>query len=55
MDKKNISYKTNTDVDEMERLGLRSVPAISVDGKLMDYNQAMDWVASYREEQNEKQ
>jgi len=55
LDKKHISYSVNSDVDEMVNLGLASVPALDVDGELMTYEKAMQWVASQQEGLNEKQ
>ena len=50
MDKKKLSYAVRTDVNEMENLGIRSVPALCVDGKLMTYEQSMQWIAKQKEE-----
>lgn len=41
---KNIDYTEVTSVDEMLGLGITQVPMFSVDGKLMDFREAVDWV-----------
>lgn len=42
--KKLIPYKEVTDVEEMQKLGLMSVPYLSVDGKLLDFAAANQWI-----------
>ena len=49
MDKKKLSYAIHTDVAEMESLGIRSVPALCVDGELMTYEKSMQWIAGQKE------
>lgn len=44
MDKKNIPYEECTDVQEMMSLGMKTAPALSVDGQLMDFKAANDWI-----------
>lgn len=51
LNKKNIPYSVNNNLQDMERLGLASVPALDVDGELMTYETAMQWVANQKEEQ----
>lgn len=41
---KNISYSEVNDPDEMIKLGLKSAPALSVDGELMDFSAAVKWI-----------
>lgn len=41
---KKIQYIEENDVDHMISLGLRSAPALMVDGKIMDFPAAMEWV-----------
>lgn len=41
---KNIDYEEVTDVEEMKKLGLMSVPYLSVDGEMMDFGAAIKWV-----------
>lgn len=42
--KKGIKYEERNDVQEMLALGLKSAPALSVDGELMDFKAANDWI-----------
>lgn len=44
---KNIEYTINGDVSEMLKLGIRSVPYLSVDGKLLNNAEAISWVKGY--------
>ena len=41
---KNIEYQEINNVDEMLKLGIQSVPQLKVDGKLMDFSEAVKWV-----------
>lgn len=47
LDKKNINYTEFTDVDKMLEMGMKSAPMLSVDGKLMNFVEAMNWVKNY--------
>ncbi len=44
LNEKNISFTKRTDVDEMLALGIMSVPVLSVDGDMMDFSKAVQWV-----------
>lgn len=44
LDMKNLSYEIVSDMDTMIIMGLQSVPWIEVDGELMDFGQAVQWV-----------
>ena len=45
MDAKGIPYESITDVDEIRRLGIMSVPYMQVDdGELMDFATANAWI-----------
>lgn len=44
LDKKGIQYELHSDTEEMKALGLRTAPAIDVDGKIMFFNEAIKWV-----------
>jgi hypothetical protein len=46
LDSKNLIYSLVDDVDTMLDLGLMSAPALSVDGKLMDFLDAVNFVNS---------
>lgn len=41
---KNIQYTENNDVDTMVSLGIDQVPVLSVDGKLLQFSEANDWI-----------
>lgn len=42
--KKNIEYKEDDDVQHMLDLGLQSAPALGVDGEIMDFSKAVEWI-----------
>lgn len=45
MDAKGIKYESVTDVDEIQKLGIMSVPYVQVDdGELMDFATANAWI-----------
>ena len=45
MDAKGIPYESITDVDEINNLGIMSVPYMQVDdGELMDFAKANAWI-----------
>ena len=44
LDAKEISYDLVSDVEEMKKLGITKVPMLSVDGKLMQYRDAVKWI-----------
>ena len=41
---KNIQFTEVENLEEMKRLGLKSAPALDVDGKLMGFAEALQWV-----------
>lgn len=41
---KNIEYVENEDVDYMESIGIMSVPMLEVDGQLLDFMTANNWI-----------
>ena len=43
---KNIEYKEITDINEIEKLGIMSVPILKVDDNIMDFIQANTWINS---------
>lgn len=43
---KNVPYKKNNDVAVMEEKGMMSLPYLEIDGKLMDFGEAVRWVNS---------
>lgn len=44
LDQKKIPYTENTSMDEMMQLGFTSLPVLSVDGKFLQFNDAVKWV-----------
>lgn len=44
LDEKQIWYDTIDDVSIMQEKGLRMAPVLEVNGELMDFKQAVDWV-----------
>lgn len=41
---KNLVYETITDVDIMTEKGFQTVPMLEVDGEVMDFSKAAEWV-----------
>lgn len=54
MKAKNIEYVENNDIEEMKKLGIMSVPYLSVDGELLDFAAANKWINGASENENEK-
>lgn len=44
LNSKEIEYKTETDQEVMINKGFMSAPMLEVDGRVMNYKQAVDWV-----------
>lgn len=44
MQKKNIFYTENNDVDLMLSKGIKSAPCLEIDGKIYDFKNAVEWV-----------
>ena len=44
LDEKNIKYHTIDDVEIMKEKGLTTVPVIQVNGELLEFKAAVDWV-----------
>lgn len=41
---KNIAFEENTNVDEMTAKGFKEAPKLEVNGVVMDFKQAVDWL-----------
>ena len=41
---KNIEFEENNNVDEMTARGFKEAPKLEVDGVVMDFKQAVDWI-----------
>lgn len=44
LDERGIQYQENSTVEEMLKLGITSVPVLSIDGKMMDFACAVKWI-----------
>lgn len=44
LDSKNIEYTVVNDIDIMTEKGIETVPVLEVDGQLMQFKKATDWV-----------
>lgn len=44
LSEKSVDYTEVTSVDDMLALGIKEVPMLSVDGGLMSFKEAIDWV-----------
>lgn len=44
---KNICYEENTDVNQMTARGFKEAPKLEVDGVVMDFKQAVDWIKEH--------
>jgi len=47
LDAKHIDYTVNSSVEEMMSLGIMQVPVLSVDGELLVFGKANEWVNRY--------
>lgn len=48
--KKQIKFEVNRNIGEMMKLGLMSAPALSVDGKILLFKEAVEWVNAQGED-----
>jgi len=46
MRSKNIKFSEISDVSKMTKLGITTVPVLNVDGKLLDFKEANDYINS---------
>ncbi len=44
LSEKNIVFEENTSVDEMIEMGLMEAPALGVDGEILNFPKAIEWV-----------
>ena len=44
LQRKNVQYEECNDTEEMDRLGIRAVPQLGVDDKILNFQEAMQWV-----------
>jgi len=50
--RKGVSYNIVDDTKVMMDMGIRSAPQLMVDGNLMDFKQANDWINSLPQEED---
>ena len=43
---KRVSYSAIEDVEIMSSMGLTAVPALSIDGQIMDFKNSINWLNS---------
>lgn len=44
---KNVSFIENTNEEKMKELGIEHIPVLEVDGQLLDFKQAVQWLEEY--------
>lgn len=44
LDNKNIDYDVINDIDIMTEKGFETVPVLEVDGQMMQFKEATDWI-----------
>lgn len=44
LEEKGIEYEEFTDEEEMQRMGIMAVPVLDVDGRMMDFPDAINYV-----------
>lgn len=49
LEQKNIEYSEVTSIDDMLSLGIKAVPMLNIDGKLMDFTKAIQWINQLEE------
>ena len=47
LDESNVTYEVVTNVDEMTALGMKEAPTLSVDGVLLNFKNAVEWIKNY--------
>lgn len=46
LDQANIQYQTVNDVNVMQEKGFKEAPKLEVDGVVMDFKEAVEWIRS---------
>ena len=44
LEQAHVEFKIETDVGRMTELGISSVPVLEVDGNLLDFGKAIEWI-----------
>lgn len=47
LEDKGVEFTENEDIDEMLSMGIMNAPTLSVNGELLDFMSALDWVKNY--------
>lgn len=47
LDETGVVYEVVTDVDRMTALGMKESPMLSVDGVLLNFKNAVEWIKNY--------
>ena len=47
LEDKGIEFTENEDIDEILSMGIMNAPTLSVNGELLDFMSALDWVKNY--------
>ena len=47
LERAQLHFEENKDVDAMRLLGIKSAPMLDVDGKLLNFSDAVRWVNDY--------
>ena len=47
LDQKGIQYEDVTDVEVMKDKGFKEAPKLEVDGVVMDFKEAVDWIKEH--------
>lgn len=55
LDQKNLDYEVISDEDLMIEKGMMSVPQLEVDGKMLLFKEAIDWINGYQEASSDEQ
>ena len=43
----NIDYEENNSIDEMIGLGIKEIPVLKIEDKLLDFSEAIKWLSIY--------
>lgn len=47
LEQKQLQYVENTDIDTMLAKGIKSAPALEIDGAIYDFKSAITWINNY--------
>lgn len=49
LEQSGLDFEIHTSVDEMLGLGIRSAPALNIEGEIFDFSAAIKWLAAKKE------